>query len=108
MTLRTWSAEVIGGASLRNTCDGEVRCPPMLATKAPAVPSVRRVAPVVFLAFSSPVAAGDSMRVAFHIPKFAKNCSAARDDANASGKASDDLAPGTLNSILKQAGLRRN
>jgi predicted RNA binding protein YcfA (HicA-like mRNA interferase family) len=24
------------------------------------------------------------------------------------GKANDDLAPGTLNSILKQAGLRRN
>ena len=24
------------------------------------------------------------------------------------GKPSDDLAPGTLNSILKQAGLRRN
>jgi predicted RNA binding protein YcfA (HicA-like mRNA interferase family) len=24
------------------------------------------------------------------------------------GKAGDDLAPGTLNSILKQAGLRRN
>ena len=33
---------------------------------------------------------------------------AEREAADVPGKPSDDLAPGTLNSILKQAGLRRN